>query len=184
MAQALIAAQGIYGFRRNAPNPVQMRFGEYPPGPIAGRPWQFGPRMTEAIRDGWLTQTLEGEAVIPAGTMRDIDLGILVKHARQAHMKATVINPDGSVVLNPNLILTFVKMQLMGTTGPIYTYRGSPALGIVFFNDFSAGQSLYVFVDNTDPRSALNGQTIQLQLFVNCDPRYDIETTRKGNANT
>ena len=40
--QNQIAAQGGYGFRRNAPYPNQACFGEYPLGPLGVRPWRWG----------------------------------------------------------------------------------------------------------------------------------------------
>lgn len=183
-AQNIIPAQGLYGFRRNAPNPVQARFGEYPPGPIGVRPWRWGKEMTEGIKDGYLTQSMATEMVVPAGSIREEELGIVIKAARFAHMKTTVINPDGTVVTNPNTILARTIFQLRAGTGPIYTFLGSPSLGIIFYVDFSGGQSLSVYIDNTDPLTQLNGQTVQVQLFINADARFDIEKTRKGNPRT
>lgn len=191
------------GTRINSPFPFQARFGLTAPGSTPGagqqpltfrllsnvkkvQPWRVAPEIRRGQYDVNLTQTLRGDVVVPFNSNPRVELGIVEKAARYAHMKVNGLNPDGTVIdagtLNSLLVLVSIYVRADG--GTIYRFDSQPALGIVFFVDFKGGEVLDVVVDNTNFLSTLDGATLQFQLFVNSDPRFDIETSRKGNPDT
>lgn len=150
------------------------------------KPWRYLPEVRAGNYDSNLTSTLVTEITVPTNTMPERRLGPVVKACRFAHFKVAGFQPDNTVIPAGTLndLLVPLKFYLLSDGGNTYLFHGQPALGIVFLVDFKGGENLSVMIDNTDFRSTVNGQRLQVQLFLNCDPRFDIERTRKGDPTT
>jgi hypothetical protein len=137
------------------------------------------------IRDTWSTQRLKVETAVVIGTTRSFFMGTNYLAARSAHMAVVGYNPDDSPIAPGVLdtLLTSLEIIVLSNFGRMLDFQGQPRLGIPFNVDLIGGERIDIVVDNSDPRTTLNGQTLVFQLFINGETRYGKEMARKGNPN-
>ncbi len=136
-----------------------------------------------ALRDLYANNTFINELTVPTGAVVQVDLGIVPQATTEAHLKVSGFTPLG-VALDPTvmeILMTPVEIYVLSNMAPIYRRFGCCVEGITFNVDFEGGERISILVDNTDVRSTVAGQTFIFQLFVNCIPKYAIETGRKDN---
>lgn len=188
----LYGVSAVPGMRRNAVYPVEARLGALPPGPLTAiRPWRFlAPTLAKPVRDASSQASLVAELVdLQPLQLRTAVLGTVPGPCRHFHLKAYVYDAAGMVVPYPmaSTVLTPVVFRIRSESGPIFKFTGQPALGILFNGDLYGGELLELVADTTDPRTAINGlsgHTVQVEMFLNIEPRFQIEVDRKGNPDT
>ncbi len=147
------------------------------PGRLRSDPTRAG------LRDLYANNVFINELTVPAASLAQVDLGIVPQSTTEAHLKVTGFNGAG-IVLDPSTLedlLVPVKVYVLSNLVPVYRRFGCCVEGITFNVDFEGGERISILVDNTDVRSLVAGETFIFQLFVNCVPKYAIETGRKDN---
>ena len=147
------------------------------PGRLRSDPTRAG------IRDLYASNTFINELTVAASSLAQIDLGIVPQATTEAHLKVTGFALGGAV-LDPTALETLlvpVQIYVLSNLAPVYRRFGCCVEGITFNVDFEGGERISILVDNTDARSVVAGETFIFQLFVNCVPKYAIETGRKDN---
>jgi len=137
-----------------------------------------------AVQDTYASYTYEAEAVVPANSVVIAEFdGPVLQPCNSFHMQIFGFDPAGAVIppLTLEPLLTPVVIRLTKNFATMHTKRGNYTFGVTFNTDLKGGEILRVTIDNTDPRSTVNGETFLFQLFLNCDPEYSIETGRKDN---
>lgn len=179
---------------RGRPNPPSVPLADRctinrPPAPGVRPNDPFPGRLRDdpsraAIHDLYATNTFINEVTVPARpSLIEVELGIVPQAATEAHLKVSGFDSMG-VVLSPTALDTLlvpVQIFVLANHASVYRRFGCCVEGITFNVDFQGGEKISVLVDNTDPRSVVDDETFKFQLFVNCDPKYAIETGRKDN---
>lgn len=155
------------------------------PGVRPSRPFPGRLRDDESlasIRDGHGTDTLYGETVILAGEITVITLGIVKAPATDANFHINLYDGMNAIdSFTSDTLLIPVRFLLMKNYHPIFELYGSRGFGTGYNVDCQGGEEIQMMIDNTDPRSTIDGETFAMQVFLFSVPEYTIEVARKGN---
>lgn len=150
-------------------------------------PWfnEFAVDVTDkGLRDLSIMHRMRRERVVNAGDVFPIVMGRVPKASSAATLKIDGFEPTQPPTVIPTGTLTdlLVPLELHVESNRrfFYVIEGQPVLGVTFNADLRAGEQVVLWVNNTNPASQINGQTLRFQLFFYCDSAYAIEVGRKG----